>query len=124
MCKKIIFLIVLVLALVAVFATSANAEGKLVGWWKLDETSGTIARDLSGEGNDGTVQGNPNWAAGYVGGALDFDGDSDYVEIANESNFDITERITVSAWVNANARTDWRSIVAKGDSAWSLSTTY
>ena len=40
-----------------------------VGWWRLDETSGTIARDSSGNGNDGTLQGSPQWDVGMIGSA-------------------------------------------------------
>ncbi|MBA7709229.1 hypothetical protein ES703_118142 [subsurface metagenome] len=99
--------------------------GKLVGWWKFDETKGSTAADNSGNANDGTLQGDPIWqpSAGKFDGALLFDGDGDYVQIENESSFDITSQITVSAWVNiSSVPTDWTAIVTKGDSAWRLST--
>ena len=39
-----------------------NAElGGLLGWWKLDEKEGNTAADSSGNGNDGTLIGNPVW---------------------------------------------------------------
>jgi len=99
--------------------------GKLVGWWKFDETEGSNASDSSSSGNTGSLVGNPQWrsSAGKVGGALEFDGSSDYVQIENESSFDITNQITVSAWVNiSSVPTLWTAIVTKGDSAWRLST--
>ena len=49
----------------------------LVGWWKLDETSGTTAADSSGNGNDGILTDmsassvNPYWLTGVKDGALE-----------------------------------------------------
>ena len=33
----------------------------LVGWWKLDDASGTSATDSSGNGNAGTLTNGPAW---------------------------------------------------------------
>jgi hypothetical protein len=69
--------------------------------WKLDEGSGTIAADSSGNALDGTLMGDPMWVAGIIGGALDFDGD-DYVDIGNPPILDFsTGDWTLSAWMNA-----------------------
>jgi len=97
----------------------------LVGWWKFDEKEGTNAADSSGNSNSGTLQGNPQWrpSAGKIGGALEFDGDGDFVSIANESKFDFAGQITISAWVNiASVPQEWTAIITKGDSSWRLST--
>jgi hypothetical protein len=59
----------------------------LLGYWKLDDGGGTTARDSSGQGNHGTVKGNPSWinweASGttgnLTGAVLHFDGTSTYV---------------------------------------------
>ncbi len=40
-----------------------NEQG-LVGYWKFDEMSGTTANDSSGNGNTGTLIGNPTWVNG------------------------------------------------------------
>ncbi len=40
-----------------------NEQG-LVGYWKFDEMSGTTANDSSGNGNTGTLIGNPAWVNG------------------------------------------------------------
>jgi len=97
----------------------------LIGWWKFDETEGTTAADSSGNGNDGSLQGDPVWRPnmGKIAGALEFDGSGDYVKIDDESEFDIIGQITISAWVNiASIPAEWTAIVTKGDSAWRLST--
>lgn len=96
---------------------------KLVAWWKLDETEGSNVADSSGNNLAGTVVGNPQWqpAGGKVGGALHLDGDGDYVGIEDELALDITDAITVAAWVKVNAfDKDFQAIVTKGDSAWRL----
>lgn len=56
------------------------ADFRLVAYWNLDETAGSIARDSAGD-NDGTLRGNPLWRAtgGKVDGALELDGTGDYV---------------------------------------------
>ena len=103
------------------------ASAGLVGWWKFDETEGTTATDSSGNGNNGTLQGSPVWRpqGGKIGGAIELSGKGDYVKIANESAFDITDQITISACVNiASVPQEWIGIVTKGDTAWRLSTDF
>jgi hypothetical protein len=95
--------------------------GRLVAWWKLDDGSGNTAVDSSGNGLAGSVVGNPNWTAGIVGGALKFDGDGDYVDIGKDPKFNITNQITVAAWIKVDAfDKEWQTIISKGDSSWRL----
>ncbi len=95
--------------------------GRLVAWWKFDDGSGNIAVDSSGFDREGQLIGDPNWIDGITGGALDFDGDGDCVDVGKDSAFDIKNQITVSAWIKVNAfDKDWQTIVAKGDRAWRL----
>jgi len=120
MCKKLIYLVSFCLVLGLALSSAVRAD--LVGWWRLDEGSGTTAFDSSGNGNDGTILGNPQWVAGKVGGALDFDGDGDYVNCGNDPIFDITEEITLTVWVNSNdngnsAHNCW---LGKGDNAYAI----
>ena len=62
------FAVVLGGAATATLAPAGAAEGDLssdlVGWWKLDETSGTVAADSSGNGRNGTVAGTASWNSG------------------------------------------------------------
>jgi hypothetical protein len=118
MSKKSIFLVCLVLGLVLTSAVQAD----LVGWWRLDEGSGTTAYDSSGNGNDGTILGNPKWVAGKVGGAIDFDGDGDYINCGNDPIFDITDEITLTVWVNSNdnGNSEHNCWLGKGDNAYAI----
>ena len=93
-----------------------SASAALVGWWPFDETSGNIARDASGQGNDGTILGTPVWAPGKIGGALQFNG-STYVNCGNQQVFNITDAVTLAAWVQADpdfAYPDWSGIIMRG----------
>jgi hypothetical protein len=70
----------------------------LIGWWKFDETSGNIAYDSSGNGNDGNLTNGPSWTSGKIGGALSFDGVNDIVNVPTIQNVD-GGGITFSAWI-------------------------
>jgi hypothetical protein len=92
--------------------------GNLVGWWKLDETTGaTTAQDSSGHGNHGTlVAMDPasDWITGQIGGALHFDGIDDYVECPNDVSLEITgTAISLAAWVKYEAAGDYSAIAMK-----------
>jgi len=102
----------------------------LVGSWNMDEGTGTTAYDGSDEGNDGTLIGGPKWTAdspplaGGAGGgsSLQFDGTDDYVDCGNNASLDITDAITVEAWVNINVDESGR-IASKhggGSYGWTL----
>ncbi len=75
----------------------------LLGHWKLDENQGQTAEDSAAD-NDGALHGNPTWrpAGGKVDGALEFDGDADYVETAFVLNPAQT-LFTALAWIKGGA---------------------
>lgn len=74
----------------------------LVGHWKLNEGSGSTARDASGNGNDGTLT-SSTWTTGVLGGAIDFDGSSSYVSIPNDATLQLTSAMSVTAWIKGDA---------------------
>jgi hypothetical protein len=123
--KKLITLMSFILALGFIASNTAQAQDpNLVGLWTFDETSGTIAYDSSGNGYYGTLQGNPQWVAGYKGGALRLDpndGD-DYVELNIGSLIPTLAECTFSIWVNYAGRTGpgdgmgWQRIIDFGSS--------
>jgi len=89
--------------------------GDLVGQWELDESSGTVASDSVG-GNDGTLNGDPVWwpSDGKIGGALEFDGVGDYVEIEGYKGISRSNARTVTAWVKTEPNGSTFSIVRWG----------
>jgi len=110
MSRKLIYLFSFVLVL----SIAGNVSAELVGYWKFDEGSGTTAYDSSGNGLDGTLNGDPQWVEGQLGGALDFDGD-DSVEIPHSPLLSITGEITITAWTNMRGNASGElAIVSKG----------
>jgi len=97
----------------------------LVGYWSFDEGTGTIAYDLSGYGNNGTLysstticsnppsSGCPTWTTGKIGKALIFDGSDDWVRVSNSPSLDINKNISVFAWVNRSRIVDWERVLGK-----------
>lgn len=66
-------------------AATGDLETGLIGWWKLDETSGTVAADSSGNDRDGAVAGAASWNAGdgftFSGGA---NGSGNYIDLPDD----------------------------------------
>ncbi len=103
------------------FVGGPDIETGLVGHWKLDETSGDVAHDSSGNDNHGTLLGNPQWVAGKVGGALQFDGTDDCVDCGDDPLFSITGDLTVACWFKVNQfDVGYQALVAKGGYTWRL----
>ena len=81
-------------------------EMGIVGFWNLDEGSGTTAHDSSGYGNNGTLVKGPTWVPGTIGSALSFNG-SNYVQIPDSPSLNITgNQFSISAWVNPRAQSN------------------
>jgi len=86
-------------------------DSNLVGWWKFDEGSGTIALDWSGQNNHGTLVGNPLWVDGFDGDALELDGADDYVALPIGSVISSLTSSTFTIWVDfSNAGGAWQRI--------------
>ena len=104
----------------------------LVGYWSFDEGSGQIAYNAASTGavNDGTLgssasadSADPKWTTGHAvsggrhgvssGSALSFDGDNDYVNAGNDPSLNITDAITIEAWVKPSGANENGYIIAK-----------
>jgi PKD repeat protein len=74
-------------------------ETKLVAHWPMNEGSpSTSIADVSGNGNTGTING-ATWIGIGANKALSFDGSGDYVDCGNDASLNITDSITIEAWV-------------------------
>jgi len=86
-----------------------NPSG-LVGYWPLNEGSGSSTIDASGNGNAGTWAGTTsgNNSTYYTGGKVgtyagNFNGSNDYVNLGNPTALQVTSSLSVVAWVNQSA---------------------
>ncbi len=94
MSRKWMHLVALALCL-GLFVGTTHAD--LAGHWNFNEGEGTVAHDSSGNGNDGTLEGPPQWVPGQLGTALSFDGNS-WVTCGDALT--LTEALTITCWVN------------------------
>ena len=100
--RKLTCMLAVVLAMGFVASVSyATLEDGLMGYWRLDGNG----KDSSGNGNNGTIVGDPTTVTGMVGKALDFDGD-DGVEIASSPSVELPDAFTLSCWVYPRATKD------------------
>ena len=113
MSRKLICLVSLVLALYV----TGNVSAELVSHWRLDDGSGLVARDAADNGNNGTLNGDCKWVAGWIGVALELDGDGDFVDCGTSGTFNITDAVTLAAWVKPDldfAYPGWSGIIMRG----------
>src|SRR6185503_5381424 len=69
-----------------------------VAAYSLDEGEGTTAEDLFGE-HDGEIEGASWFDNGRYGSALSFDGENDCVTVEDAPDLQLTEELTIEAWV-------------------------
>jgi hypothetical protein len=94
-------------------ANAAAPTAGLVGYWSFDNGTGASATDSSGNGNSGALAGGATWTTGKVGtGALQFDGTTGYVSIANIP-FGGTKPISVCAWIKPSGFSGARTIFSE-----------
>lgn len=100
--------------------TIAGLSTDLVAHWAFDETSGCVAADSSNS-HDGSLEPDcamgsaPTWTQGIVDGGIDFDGGSDYVEVADDLTLAFTGSFSATAWIRPETFGDgnYGRIVAK-----------
>jgi len=71
----------------------------LVLYYFFDEGKGNETRDLSGNKNNGTLNGGIEWVDGKYSKALQFNGKDTYVDCGNADNLKVKKGITLAAWV-------------------------
>jgi len=84
-----------------------DTDPHLVGWWKLDETSGKSAADSSRHKRKGALKGelsfDKNSVVGRIGKTLKLDGEDGYIEITKYKGVVGTHPRTVTAWVKTTS---------------------
>ena len=97
MCKKLFCLA----CLFVVLSVTGSTTAQILVHYKLDETSGNIAVDSSGKGNDGIIGAEPNWVEGWIEGALNFsENDANCITLPGDRMGLRSDTGTVAFWVN------------------------
>ena len=111
--KTVPFLVVILVVTSALcYGQNSDCPSCIVGYWKMDETSGALAHD-SINGNHGQLLTDgdgmdPVWVPGIVGNALDFAGDApDAVVIGDDPAYHFgTGYFALEAWIKYEGPTD------------------
>jgi len=92
-----------------------------VASWAFEEGTGSTAADATGKGHDGSVTGASWTTQGRYGNALEFHGGSDVVLVADTADLDLSNAMTLSAWVYPTVQpSGWKTIVAKDPNTYML----
>ncbi len=110
MCRKLMYLVVVMMLGLAPMNLVYGADPDLLAWWTFDEGAGTLVSDASGNGHDGTfVYGDPAWVEGIRGSAVQLTGPT-LIEIP-PLDVVLTEA-TMAGWIKTNgSQPDWSSFI-------------
>lgn len=92
----------------------------LIAYYHCNENGGTtLTNSCTGTGiGNGTTQSSVTWAASpiqFSGNTINFDGADDYVDIPYNSSLDITNNITLEAWVYATKNSGIQNVISKSN---------
>jgi hypothetical protein len=73
------------------------------------------ANDASGKGNNGIVNGTGTWVPGKINQALQFDGTSTYVDCGKGASLNLTDEVTITAWIKMDFTAGDRKIAGNQD---------
>ena len=91
---------------------STSSTG-LVAAYAFEEGAGPTISDISGRGNTGTLT-NATWTeTGRYGRALSFNGTNAWVTVADAASLDLTNAMTLEAWVRPATLSGWRTALIK-----------
>lgn len=106
-----------VIWLISYGSTCSPSGNQLTAEYLLNEGSGMTAYDSSGNNLNANIQG-ASWTTGKHGTGLDFDGNNDYISIADHNLLDLNQ-YTLMAWVNQDIRgTDRQEVMEKAGAYW------
>ena len=102
-----------------VVGSSANAavdiNAGMAAEWLFEEGQGDVVRDTSDNNNNAVLNGGPAWVADGIGTAMRFDGKDDYLDAGAGAKLDITEKVSLEAWLNPEKPSMGEPVVAGKD---------
>ena len=75
----------------------------MLSYWKLNETAGQVFNDIIRSNNAGCPADNcPGFTTGHIGGALDFNGTSHWLEVSDDASLDWASdaSFSIELWAN------------------------
>lgn len=101
----------------APMASASALDDGVVAYYSFDSCT---AIDVSGNGHDGRVYGEPQCVGGVVGSAMWFDGDDDWIDIGDSDDLRLTS-FTITMWFKMdpsdslyNQGSSWSILLTKG----------
>ncbi len=100
----------------------SNSASGLVAYYRFNENIGlTTANSCTNtSGIDGTLNNGPTWAASpvqFAKNALNFDGTNDEVLISDANSLDLTNSLTIEAWLFPTSTSTIQSVVSKSSNS-------
>src|SRR4051794_58772 len=110
----------LLIFIVAAAISPANAQcipapAGLIGWWPGDGHANDIVRT-----NHATLQNGAKSVAGYIDHSFSFDGTNDEATVAPNASLNLTNAVTVVAWVKPAAVSAAGRLIAGKAGSWGL----
>ncbi len=98
---------------VSVSVTAATSVSGVVGYWKFDGSGA----DASGSGNTASLQGGATFGGGHSGSGLVMNGSNQFATVPDASSLDVSQAITISAWIKPQSRGTQYVVKKAGHSA-------
>lgn len=115
--KAILCIFVIVLAIL--FVNAAYAQEGLSLYFSFNDASGKVVEDLSGNENDGTMEGAAKIVDAKMGTALELDGINSAVMVPDADTLEVGEgSLTIECWIKFSDTPTNSRIVSKGNSNW------
>ena len=92
-----------------IFGYSGNdtlpvSDGNTLGYWHLDEDSGTGQDDSSSHSHHGTLKEGATWDSGLFSGGVELDGDDDYIQLPDIlGGSSVFTEATFEMWINLDS---------------------
>lgn len=96
-------------------AATNDLEDNLILWYNFEQSPDSkTVKDQSGHNHDGVLNNNATLVTAEKGGAVQLDGDQDFVTMPS-GILDETKNVTISTWVNVESAKDWATLYSIGD---------
>ena len=99
-----------IIASILLSAGPTSAQTGPIAAFSLDQGTGAVAADSSGNNHSAAISGATWSPAGKNGGAMQFDGVNDMLTVADTNLLDLTSAMTLEAWVRPAIPGGWRTI--------------